>query len=117
VAEVLGHAEHPRPRPVDGDAASELLLHEQLEVASVVDEPVEVVERLVDDRLVARELVLDDDGRAVLVQPEAVDAPRMLVAGRELAGEEADAEHGVEVGFEQALDLALELELRTLERL
>src|SRR5450830_461912 len=117
VAEVLGDAEHARRRPVDGHIRAERPLHEQLEVAAMVDQPVEVVERLVDHRLVAGELVLDDHRRAVLIESQAVDAARVLVAGRELGGKEADAVHLVEVGLKQPLDLTLELERRALERL
>ena len=44
------------------------------ELGSVVEEPVEVEEPLVDDVLVRGALVLDDDGAVVLVEAEGVDA-------------------------------------------
>ena len=50
-------------------------------VGPVVKEPVQVEEPLVDDVLVDRAFVLEDDGATVLVEPQGVDTPAVLLAG------------------------------------
>jgi len=70
----------------------------------MVEEPVQVVKPLVDDVLVDGALILDDDGKAVLVDPEGVDAPPMCLSGGVLALKECHPEQSPQV----LLDVHLE---------
>ena len=65
---------------------AELAHREQRELRAMVEQPVEVEQPLIDDVLVGRPLVLDDDRAVVLVDPERVDA-----ADRDLPVEYSEA--------------------------
>jgi len=64
-----------------GCRCPEVLLNEELEVCSVVHQPVEVEQALVDHVLVAGALVFEDEGAAVLVDAEGVHSPAVLLEG------------------------------------
>lgn len=53
-------------------------------------------------------LVLDDDGTAVLVQSEAVDAPAVLLSRGVLGGKEPDPKQGLHVIFHELLERPLQ---------
>src|SRR5687768_8620225 len=73
----------------------------------MIEQPVEVVQTLVDDVLVTPALVLNDDRRVVLVDAEGVDAAAMRLPGRVLRSEESNAKKGLAVFLDQALQFAL----------
>ncbi|MGW2087527.1 hypothetical protein [Streptomyces sp. NPDC001880] len=108
VCESAGDADDPRSAPVDlpSGLVAELLAGQALELMVVIVKPPQVRESLVDDVLVAVALVLDDDRRAVLVQPQGID-PASVMAGAVLGRQEPDAEHRLHVGLDQPLQLDL----------
>src|SRR5258706_9238061 len=98
--------------PVDlpGCLRAQLLHHKQLEIGAVVEQPVEVEQPLVDDVLVDRSLVLEDDRAAVLIKTDGVDPATVLLACRVLAGDELDTEQGLHVAFDEYLEGFLQRE-------
>src|SRR5690606_5713341 len=87
--------------------------HQQLEVAAVIDQPVEVEQPLIDDVLGALALVFDDDGIAVFIDAERIHAP--TVGGDELGGEETHPEQGFQIALEQGLQATLQRRGRALQ--
>nr|WP_022836413.1 hypothetical protein [Salisaeta longa] len=85
------------PTPFDRlcGIVAELLHHQQLEVAPMVHQPVQVKEPLVDDILIYRMLVLNDDWIATFVESERVDASAVLWAGAKLGSKKLYPEEGV----------------------
>src|SRR5258706_1098609 len=98
--------------PVDlpGCLRAQLLHHKQLEIGAVFEQPVEVEQPLVDDVLVDRSLVLEDDRAAVLIKTDGVDPATVLLACRVLAGDELDTEQGLHVAFDEYLEGFLQRE-------
>lgn len=110
--EVTRDADQPRRRPVDLGCTvlAELLHGKELELGLVVEQPIEIEQPLVDDVLVRRSLVLDDDRSVVLVDAERVDAAGVRLAGGVLAGEERHAEKRLAVTLDQRLERPLDSE-------
>ena len=83
-----------RARDAEGGAEQHLFArrgtHEQLELALVIQQPVEIEEALVDDVLIQRPLVLDDDRSAILIEPQGVDAASVQSTRPVLRREETD---------------------------
>lgn len=117
--EIAGDAEEARAGPVDELVAppAECFQEEEFELGLVVEEPVEIVEALVDDVLVERPLVLDDDRKAVLVDAQGVDPPAVRLSGGVLAGQEGDAEERFEVLLHIGLEGLLQGDGSTLQLL
>ena len=84
-------------------------------LGTVVEEPVKVEQALIDDVLVDRPLVLEDDRAAVLIEPEGVDAAAVLLAGGVLAGDEANSEERFHVALDEHLERPLQRECRALQ--
>lgn len=87
IGEVPRNTDEPGIAPVDRlcTLGAELLLHQALELVLMIKEPRQVRECLTDHVLIARALVLHDDRRPVLVQPERID-PAAMSARRVLGG-------------------------------
>jgi hypothetical protein len=74
-------------------------ISQELKLRLVVHQPVEIEQALVDDILVRGPLVLDDDGRIVLIDAEGVNAPTVSLARAVFRLEKPDAKKSIEVTF------------------
>src|ERR1035441_5518928 len=96
--EVAGDTYQARVMPVDavGGGLAQSLEDQQLELASVIHEPVQVEQPLGDDVLIDASFVFDDDGGAVLVNAQGVHSAAVALPGRVLSRQESDAEQDVQ---------------------
>lgn len=103
--EVSGDADESRGAPVDAvrRILPDRLQHQQLEVRLVIQQPVQVEEPLVDHVGVGRLFVFDDHWAAVFIQSQRVDAPCMPRARSVLGRQEAHAEKGLQILFDERL--------------
>src|SRR5690606_5743323 len=76
LGEISGDADEPGAGPLDrfGLLCTYPLQHQPFKIATMVHQPVEIEQALVNDVLVARPLVLDDDGRTILINTQGVHA-------------------------------------------
>ncbi|MCY1361734.1 hypothetical protein D9M69_484120 [compost metagenome] len=95
LGEVGGNADQPRRTPFDliGGFLAVAVAHQQLEVAAMVHQPVQVEQALINHVLRTVALVFDDHRIAVLVEAQGIHAPAM--AGDILGGEKAHAQQGI----------------------
>ena len=115
-SEGAGDAVHRRRAPVYrvGDLLAELVEHQPPEVRTMIHEPVQVEQSLIDDVLVGVAFVLEHDRRVVLVNTEAVDPTGLVLVFPRMVDDvlrlqEPDAEEGLHVRLDELLHAFLEL--------
>lgn len=108
--EVAGDADQARsaPQNLGRGRRPEPDVDQVLELRPVVHQPGQVEQALIDHAGIRAALVLDDDRRAVLVQPERVDPASVHRAGAVLACQEPDAEQRLHVYLDEILHLGLD---------
>ncbi|MEU7212616.1 acyl-CoA dehydrogenase family protein [Streptomyces sp. NPDC044989] len=109
--EVAGDADQTRTAPQDLGRGRhpEPVADQVLELGTVVQQPGQVEQALVDHAGIRAALVLNDDRRAVLVQPERVDPAAVHRPGAVLARQEPDAQQRLHVRLDKALHIGLDL--------
>ena len=70
----------------------------------MIQEPVEVEKALIHDAVGLVPLVLNDHRIAFSVEAESVDSSTMLLAGAELARDEADSKQYLEIALKEGLE-------------
>ena len=103
-----GDAQQARRREVDARDApvTKPLADELAEFRPVVIQPREIVQPLIDYVLILSPLVFDDHGSTSVIDSQGVDTPAVALARRVLRIEELHASQGVQVLFEESLQLA-----------
>ena len=88
--EIPRDADQTRCRPIDriSDILAQLLKHQPLEILTVVHQPVEVEQALINHVFIRGPLVFQDHRTAVFIQPQRVDPPTM--GGGELGCEKSN---------------------------
>lgn len=89
--------------------APETLANQALELTAVAGRPRHAEQALRQDTGIRDALVLNNHGRAALVQPERVDAPAVHGTGAVLGGQEANPEHDLRRTLDKGLHLGLSL--------
>ena len=82
----------------------------KFKIAAVLNQPVDVVQPLIDDVLVLGLLVFDDRRSAFAVETQRVNPPRLFAANHEFGGDEAHAIDFIQVHFDDLLKLTFQPE-------
>jgi len=81
----------------------------------MVEEPVEIIEALIDDILVERPLILNDDRKTIFIDAQGIDQATMRFTSRVFTGQEGDTKEGFEVLFHISLERLFQGDGRTLQ--
>ncbi|MNV28662.1 hypothetical protein D3C71_1198620 [compost metagenome] len=109
--EVTGDTKQARCRPVDRvrDILTQPLHHQPLKLLAVIKQPIEIEQSLIDDVLIHRALVFNDDRRIVLIDAQRIDPPAMHGTGRMFASQKAHTKQSLKICLEHKLERPFDL--------